>query len=71
MTDLKWTKDMPRKPGFYWMSKFPHDDPEIVEIDVYEGRAFRVWLRGNYYPLDDVGLEWVWCGPLTVPEGLK
>lgn len=30
---MKWTKEKPTKPGWYWMKIYIHAEPEIIKMD--------------------------------------
>lgn len=65
---LKWTKELPSKPGWYWIRGKLYDDGlRCVEIQDYAGK---LWKYGKRLDDDDDFWEnFEWAGPIPVPEG--
>ena len=53
---LKWTEDLPEKPGKYWWKLHPDSEPEIMSVLAY--------ADGSAMPHCDYGQ---WAGPITPP----
>lgn len=70
MSELKWTKEPPTVPGWYWGIRAhaePRPEPEFVKLAMHpEPGDFRVLRAGDdqEYERDDFDL---WCGPITPP----
>lgn len=78
ITDLKWTKQRPREPGWYWHARDKNAKPYLEFVAMYETEMTRGqqlwcmnfgfggmqrWSGGNTVA-DEEG---VWCGPLECP----
>lgn len=67
---LKWTKEKPTEPGWYWYKGhapgFKLEAPWIVLIESEAGELAARWPVNGYRYVDHMKGEW--CGPLEVPE---
>lgn len=67
---MKWTKELPTKPGFYWNRKDATDtNPLIWLIADEDGKLVLVWFYKDwaYDPLNESdGTEW--AGPINPPQ---
>lgn len=61
-----WTKEKPKKPGWYWMrptgSRW-YEPPHIVKIRLYTGQ-----LCIMNWPIPDKA---IWAGPIHQPKIIK
>lgn len=70
---MKWTRERPTEPGFYWRRLRPLDPfPEVVEIQHYNGvLEGLIVLRVNYEDepyLSDTKFDGnEWAGPVPLP----
>ncbi len=60
-TELSWTNELPKAPGYYWMMAGPH--PFIVSVTSKR----KVFLFGANEPLPLDSTDTLWCGPLQPP----
>lgn len=62
MTDLRWTRETPTEPGWYWMRRGSgYPDPQVVLLDF---DCFWVVGVDESFPLRDGE----WAGPIPEPE---
>ena len=70
---MKWTHDIPRKEGFYWLAfKSPFDKgyskPELAQVEAsLDGAGYKVYKAGSWFGLS----AWAqptdyWYGPIMV-----
>lgn len=65
---LRWTKDKPTEPGFYFFLKDSRFGVVIVGID---GKDLYAVFDGTYWPIDEFGhgaAAMKWAGPIPEPE---
>ena len=63
---LKFTKRLPKKPGFYWMLPlFGGGDPFIGEVWLnWRTQGVEVMIRADSYDCNG----WLYAGPIIPPE---
>lgn len=66
--ELKWTKEIPKQPGWFWMRENGYG-PVVVEID---GSLNAMLLNLPNGQIEDlrfyVSDSTEWCGPIELPE---
>jgi hypothetical protein len=72
MSDLNWTTDKPRKPGWYWY-RSKRDRLQIIEFIEWNNELRTIGVSPGMYPhlvtqRAPYGPEAEWAGPLTPPE---
>ncbi len=67
MSDLKWTREKPTVPGFYWFRDLGMN-PSVVEIGA-DIDAGHVCFVGSENCSHTAEMDCEWCGPLTPPPG--
>ena len=62
---MKWTKEPPTEPGWYWCKDAL--DTEIVNIDYFQSTGLCVFIKRDYeaYALPR---DAEWAGPIPMPE---
>jgi hypothetical protein len=69
---MKWTKDKPTSPGWYWVRNIVvgADDyePAKIEADLEESGRLFVDYSCDAEWLDDYGDNYEWAGPMPEPE---
>lgn len=71
---MEWTKDLPTKPGWYWIVPLRDDDlsgrtpPYAVLVEQEGPRFFRYWVPGMDYadPVESIAGAY-WFGPIEPP----
>jgi len=65
---MKWRKEPPDKPGWWWLKRIGDDAPEVVLLAWadWQKRFYCISTSGSP-PLDRVNAE-SWSGPIEEPQ---
>lgn len=63
---MKWTKDKPTKPGWYWMDFDGFKEPTHLFLQDDTGRLIHWWDVNEYWYADEQDARW--AGPIPEPE---
>jgi hypothetical protein len=64
---VKWTREKPTKPGFYWLRR-QDDDDIVIRLWRWSTEEFSVAFTGTDYDRDLGEVDGLWAGPLTTDD---
>lgn len=75
---LRWKKEKPTAPGWYWYRNDAYDEPQIVELLIVHGRRcvsfsgsdITHWIDDPGFPLAERLMAGEWAGPIPLPSPL-
>jgi len=67
---MRWSRALPKEPGWYWRKNNAKDSPEFGEVEIVKVRYYDGRLSIGNYPLPkpkEYFTRYMWSGPIQEP----